>query len=333
MKSYKRLGCEERELISILLHAGYPCSRIGELLDRPTSTITREVKQNGGREAYRAFRAHSKAQERQRDAHRRASRLATDDSLRELVMEKLRLFWSPKQISNWLKTTMNVDLSHETIYQFIYVQGRGELKRELISCLRQRKPRRQNRKGSTEKRGVIPDMISIDQRPAEVADRSVPGHWEGDLIVGKDHKSAIGTLVERQTRYVLIVKLKEKDAVSVRKAFAKKLRELPESLRRTLTYDRGKEMSDHAKFTISTGMTVYFCDPHSPWQRGTNENTNGLIRQFFPKGTDFDDVDSDRINWVQEALNERPRETLGYNTPKFALNKLISEHQKNALAS
>jgi len=174
-------------------------------------------------------------------------------------------------------------------------------------------------------------MISIDQRPAEVADRTVPGHWEGDLIMGKNHQSAIGTIVERQTWCLPLVKLEEKDAKTVRKAFAKKLRELPESLRKALTYDRGKEMADHAKFTISTGMKVFFCDPHSPWQRGTNENTNGLIRKFFPKGTDFTGMKADRLEWVQEALNERPRETLGYKTPKFTLNKLISEDQKIAL--
>jgi len=175
-------------------------------------------------------------------------------------------------------------------------------------------------------------MISIDQRPAEVADRTVLGYWGGDAIMDTDHTSAIGTIVERQTRYLLLVKLEAKDAKTARKAFAKKLRELPESLRKTLTYDREKEMADHTKFTISTGMKVFLCDPHSPWQRGTDENTHGLIRQFFPKGTDFTDMKADRLEWVQEALNGRPRETLGYKTPKLALNKLISEDQKIALA-
>jgi len=280
----------------------------------------------------RAFPAHSKARERQRDAHRKELRLGADDELKALVLLKLRLFWSPKQILNWLKTDMNTDISYETIYQFIYLQGRGELKKELITCLRQRKPRRQNRKALTEKRGVTRNMISIAQRPAEVADRTVPSHWEGDLIMGKDHTSAFGTIVERQTRYLLLVKLEAKDAKTARKAFAKKLRELPESLRKTLTYDRGKEMADHAKFTIPTGMKVLFCDPQSPWQRRTNENTNELLRQFFPKGTAFTDMKADTLEWVQETLNERPRETLGYKTPKFALNKLISEDQKIALA-
>jgi transposase, IS30 family len=283
MESYKRLNSEERELISILLYAGYSFQDIGKLLNRSLSTISREVLRNGGRQAYRAFPAHSTAKEKQRYAHRRELKIEQDQQLKSLILEKLRLFWSPEQISNWLRDTMNTELCHETIYQFIYIQCKGELKKELISCLRQRKPRRQNRKGVTEKRGVIPNMISIDQRPEEVASRSIPGHWEGDLIIGKDHKSAIGTIVERQTRYVLLVKLKDKDAVSVRKAFSKKLLEMPESWRKTLTYDRGKEMADHAKFTISTGMEVFFCDPHSPWQRGSNENTNGLLRQFFPR--------------------------------------------------
>lgn len=169
-------------------------------------------------------------------------------------------------------------------------------------------------------------MISISQRPAEVEDRIIPGHWEGDLIVGKDHKSAIGTLVERSTRYCLLVHLEEKDAESVRKAFAKKIKELPRDLTKTLTYDRGKEMTQHKKFTMATKMQVYFCDPHSPWQRGTNENTNGLVRGFFPKGTDFNLVTKEKLNWVQNALNERPRQTLGFNTPKETFNSLLLKY-------
>ena len=216
-----------------------------------------------------------------------------------------------------------MQISHETIYQYIYVQTKGELKKELISYLRQRKPRRQSRKLETDKRGTIPDMISIHQRPEEVADRAIPGHWEGDLIIGKDHKSAIGTLVERSTRYLIITRLKAKAAESVRKAFSKAMKKLPECLARTLTYDRGKEMSEHKKFTVDTKMQVYFCDPHSPWQRGTNENTNGLIRDFWPKGTDFSAITPKQLLWVQEALNERPRETLNWETPKDRLNQLI----------
>ena len=185
---------------------------------------------------------------------------------------------------------MDVKISHETIYQYIYVQAKGELKKELISYLRQRKPKRKSRKGEVEKRGTIPDMISIHQRPAEVEDRNIPGHWEGDLVVGKDHQSAVGTLVERTTRYLIVVPLKTKDAESVRKEFAKALSTLPSCLTKTLTYDRGKEMTEHSKFTTTAQMKVYFCDSHSPWQRGTNENTNGLLRGFFPKGTDFNQV-------------------------------------------
>jgi IS30 family transposase len=228
---------------------------------------------------------------------------------------------------------MDVKISHETIYQYICVQAKGELKKELISYLRQRKPKRKSRKGEVEKRGTIPDMISIHQRPAEVEDRDIPGHWEGDLVVGKDHQSAVGTLVERTTRYLIVVPLKTKDAESVRKEFAKALSTLPSCLTKTLTYDRGKEMTEHAKFTAATQMKVYFCDPHSPWQRGSNENTNGLLRGFLPKGTDFNKDSKKDLLWAQEALSERPRGTLGYRTPKEKLNALILEHQKNVLLS
>lgn len=329
---YHRLNSSEREFISILNAFSFPAISIAKLLSRSTSTITRELKRNSSSGVYRAFPANSKARERQRYTHRGKLKIDLDPEMRLDILTKLRLFWSPKQISTWLKMEQGKSISNEAIYQYIYLLGRGELKKELISCLRQRKPRRQNRKGVTEKRGTIPDMISIVERPAEVEDRTVPGHWEGDLIMGKDHKSAIGTIVERQTRYLLLVNLKSKDAKSVRKAFAKKLKEIPKSLTKTMTYDRGKEMTEHAKFTIETGIKVYFCDPHSPWQRGTCENTNGLIRNFFPKGTDFGTIDKKRLQWVQEALNERPRQKLEFKTPKDALNKLILEHQKIALA-
>lgn len=333
MKTYQRLSADERELISILTVFSYPAVGIAAILSRTVSTITREIKRNSSAGVYRAFPANSRAKERQRDTHKRKLKIELDPAMKLDIHTKLRLFWSPKQISTWLKMEQGKSISNEAIYQYIYLLGRGELKKVLISCLRQRKPRRQNRKGVTEKRGTIPNMISITERPSEVEDRTVPGHWEGDLIMGKDHKSAIGTIVERQTRYVLLVNLKSKDAKSVRKAFAKKLKEIPVSLTKTMTYDRGKEMTEHAKFTIDTGIKVFFCDPHSPWQRGTCENTNGLIRNFFPKGTDFGTIDRKKLQWVQEALNERPRQTLEFKTPKDALNKLILEHQKIALAS
>ena len=332
MKSYQQLSADERELISILTVFSYPASGIAAILSRTVSTITREIKRNSSAGVYRAFPANSKAKERQQYTHKRKLKIELDPAMKSDIHTKLRLFWSPKQISTWLKMKQGKSISNEAIYQYIYLFGRRELKKELISCLRQRKPRRQNRQGVTEKRGTIPNMISIIERPSEVEDRTVPGHWEGDLIMGKDHKSAIGTIVERQTRYVLLVNLKSKDAKSDRKAFAKKLKEIPLSLTKTMTYDRGKEMTEHAKFTIDTGIKVFFCDPHSPWQRGTCENTNGLIRNFFPKGTDFGAVDQKKLQWVQEALNERPRQTLEFKTPKDALNKLILEHQKIALA-
>jgi transposase, IS30 family len=242
-----------------------------------------------------------------------------------LVKEKLKLRWSPKQISLWLEESQpkHLQVSAETIYQYIYLLPRGELKKELIRYLRHKKPNRKKRAGKDEKRGAIVDMISIEERPAEVADRTVPGHWEGDLIIGKDHQSAIATIVERQTRYVLLVHLKSYDAETVRKTIARRMKTLPESLRKSVTWDQGKEMAQHKQFTIQTGMKVYFCNPASPWQRGTNENTNMLIRGFFPKGTDFNKVSPQKLTFVQHALNERPRETLGFKTPKQALNKLL----------
>lgn len=337
MKKYTRLSAEERETISLFNAQGETFSFIADVLGRHVSTIGREVyrhtqpgttEQGGG---YRAGLAHQRAKTQARISHRKPHRLPANEALLSLVHQKLRLRWSPNQISQWLRHHQSPTLfvSAETIYQYIYLLPRGELRRELIGLLRQRKPLRKSRKdegASAEakpQRGVIADMISIAERPEEVADRTVPGHWEGDLIIGKDHKSAIGTIVERQTRYVLMVHLQAKDATSVREAFARKLRQLPESLRKTFTYDQGKEMSQHKQFAIDTKMQVFFCDPHSPWQRGTCENTNMLIRGFFPKSTDFRDVSARKINFVQHALNERPRQTLGYKTPKEALNQLL----------
>ena len=327
MPKYNRLSEYERERISKMLAAECSYSTIAQAIGRSVSTIGREVYRNYAGGEYLAVEAHQKASKRQAYSHASKSKIMSNEVLKSLIHTKLSIRWSPKQIAVWLLKTQGMQISHETIYQYIYVQTKGELKKELISYLRQRKPRRKPRKLENEKRGTIPDMISIHERPQEVADRAIPGHWEGDLIIGKDHQSAIGTLVERTTRYVLIVPLKAKDAVSVRKAFAKSIRQVPESLTKTLTYDRGKEMSDHAKFTMDTKMQVYFCDPHSPWQRGSNENTNGLIRDFLPKGTDFNQVTKKQLQWIQEALNERPRQTLDWETPKDRLNQLISQSQ------
>jgi IS30 family transposase len=243
--------------------------------------------------------------------------------LYSFIVEKLKLRWSPQQISMELKkrypTKKYMQASHETIYTYLYMLPKGELRKELISYLRQKKRLRKNRKLATDARGKIADMISIHERPKEVEDRIIPGHWEGDLIMGKDHKSAIGTIVERTTRTVILVPLKAKDAPSVRKAFAKELKTLPSQMTVTLTYDRGKEMSEHKLFTKETNMQVYFCDPHSPWQRGTNENTNMLIRDFFPKQTDFSKFTRKEIKHVQKLLNERPEK------------RLTGQHQKKSL--
>ena len=242
--------------------------------------------------------------------------------------QKLTLRRSPEQIAQYLKRRyphdMEQQVSHETIYTYIYVLPRGALRKELISYLRQGRNGRQRRKRDTDERGKIPHMVSIHERPKEVASRTVPGHWESDLIIGKDHASAIGTLVERTTRTTILVPLRAKDAVTVRKAFARTVKRLPKEVWRSITHDRGSEMAQHELFTKETAVQVYFADPYSPWQRGTNENTNGLIRQFFPKGTDFTKVTTKELKHVQKLLNERPREVLGWQTPKETFAQLFT---------
>jgi IS30 family transposase len=246
-------------------------------------------------------------------------------------MEKLKEEWSPREISKRIKMEYPWDIfmqiSHEAIYQYIYVLPRGELKRTLIKSLRQEhKYRRTQKVGiAEENRGKIANMLSIEERPVEVADRTIPGHWEGDLILGKYKRSALGTLVERSTRYTILVPLGEqKDALNVREAYAEAFKTIPDELRKTLTYDQGKEMSQHAQFTIDTGIQVFFAHPGSPWERGTNENTNGLIRQYFPKGTDFAQVSEEEIKKVQRKLNERPRKVLNYFKPNEVFNNLVA---------
>ena len=246
-------------------------------------------------------------------------------------MEKLKEEWSPKEISVRLKVEyaweVAMQISHEAIYQYIYVLPKGELKQTLIKALRQEhKYRRQQKTGKAEEtRGKIANMLSIDERPAEVTERTVPGHWEGDLILGKYKRSALGTLVERTMRYTILVPLgNQKDDLSVRKAFAEAFKKVPDELRKTLTYDQGKEMSDHERFTIDTGIQVFFAHPGSPWERGTNENTNGLIRQYFPKGTEFTQISEERINEVQRKLNDRPRAVLDFYKPNEVFNKIVA---------
>ena len=330
--AYVRLTDSEREEISRGLAAGEDYTCIAKRLGRSTSTISRDVRSNGDRAAYRAQSAIRCAWRNASSRHLGQFRLDKDPELRKYVIGRLTARWSPDQIARTLhkeypdRETMRI--SPETIYKYIYVLPRGELKRTLVKGLRQERKYRRKRKTSVQKeqdsRGKIADMLSIDERPPEVADRIIPGHWEGDLIIGKYKQSAIGTLVERTTRFTIIVPLTAKDAETVRKTYAKEIRTLPEELRKTLTYDQGKEMSEHKQFTLSTGMQVYFAHPASPWERGTNENTNGLIRQYFPKGTDFRMISRREIKRVQRSLNTRPRKSLGYYTPQEKFNELVA---------
>jgi IS30 family transposase len=275
---------------------------------------------------YSAHIAHWYAVKKSRERHT-SCRINDTPKLKNEVHTLLKKRWSPVQISRYLKQEYSEDktmqASHETIYTYIYLLPRGELRKELISHLRQKKKLRNDRKGENGKRGKIADMISIDERPAEVADRSLAGHWEGDLIMGKDHKTAMGSIVERKTRTVILVKLKKKDATSVRKSFENELKTLPQQMKLSLTYDQGKEMSEHKLFTKNTKMTVYFCHPSSPWERGTNENTNMLIRDYFPKGTDFDKISKKEMKRVQHDLNERIRKTLDWKSPKAVFEQEI----------
>ena len=318
-----RLTLSEREEIAVGLTRGLAYARIAGALGRSTSTVSREVAANGGRERYRASKAHQQAYDRARRP--KTPKLATGP-LPGLVVEWIEAWWSPEQIARRLRLEYPDDpmmwVSHETIYRSIYVQGRGELRRELARCLRSGRAQRQPR-SRMERRGRIPNMVSISERPAEIEDRAVPGHWEGDLLVGKDNQSAIATLVERSTRYVLLAKIDNQTATTVRDAITGQITQLPEHLRRSLTWDRGREMAQHAQFSVDTGIDVYFCDPNSPWQRGSNENTNGLLRQYFPKGTDLSIHTQADLNAAAHSLNNRPRETLGWFKPSEKLTELL----------
>jgi transposase, IS30 family len=329
--TYRRITNREREEISRSLAAGKTIPEISQGLGRNRSSIYREIQRNSGKSGYRAFSASRRAQEAARSRREGKNKLGKEECLRNYVIQKLSEEWSPREISKRLKIEyafdMAMQISHEGIYHYLYVLPRGELKQTLIRALRQEHAYRRAHKTSKlpETRGKIADMLSIEERPAEVEDRSVPGHWEGDLILGKNKRSALGTLVERTTRYTLLVPLGDKkDAVSVREAFAKAFCSLPTELKKTLTYDQGKEMSEHQRFTIDSGIQVYFAHPASPWERGTNENTNGLIRQYFPKGTDFTKTSVETIQQVQCRLNDRPRAVLGYLKPDEVINNLVA---------
>jgi IS30 family transposase len=325
-RSALRLSDAEREEISLGLRAGESLRAIARRLERAPSTISRDVAANGGRPRYRAWRAERRAWRLSRRP--RTAKLARSPALRQMVERRLAAHWSPQQIAATLRREHPVEremwVSHETIYQSLFVQGRGALRKELARCLRSGRARRRPH-GRALDPAPIRDMVLISERPAEVEDRAVPGHWEGDLIIGKGNRSAIGTLVERQTRFVLLVALPEgRSAELVRAALAEQILTLPAHLRRSLTWDRGKEMAEHVRFTIETGVQVYFCDPHSPWQRGSNENTNGLLRQYFPRGTDLSLHDQAHLDAVARELNGRPRQTLGWMKPSEKLAELVA---------
>ncbi len=309
---------EEREEISRGLVVGWSLREIAVQLGRSASTISREVARNEGREGYRANLAEDRAQKAA--LRPKSCLLAHNGRLRGLVAAKLERKWSPQQIAGWLKAEHGADetmqVSHETIYKSLFIQARGVLKRELLAALRSRRIMRRAKGARSQgmKRSLIADAVSIRERPAEIEDRAVPGHWEGDLLMGSVD-TRIATLVERQSRFVMLVRLGAKTSDDVVAALARHVKQLPKQMQASLTWDRGSELTSHAKFTLATNVKVYFCDPQSPWQRGSNENTNGLLRQYFPKGATFSQVTQAQLNAVARELNSRPRKTLGYKTP------------------
>tara|TARA_B110000259_G_C13955483_1_gene378549 strand:- start:9 stop:944 length:936 start_codon:yes stop_codon:yes gene_type:complete len=307
--------------------AGDSMRQLARQLGRSPSTISREIARNGGRWAYRAASSDARAWER--TLRPKQCVLAGNSSLRLIVAQKLQDDWSPQQIAGWLKCTYQNDsamqLSHETIYRSLFIQARGVLKKALISHLRSRRMMRRGKHSTTagQPRGQIVDAISISERPAEVEDRAIPGHWEGDLITGSKN-SHIATLVERHSRYVMLVHVTGKDTSSVVSALVRQVKTLPEGLMSTLTWDRGTELAQHKRFTVATDVSVYFCDPRSPWQRGTNENTNGLLRQYFPKGTDLSTFNQLQLDAIALKLNTRPRKTLNFETPSARLAACVA---------
>jgi IS30 family transposase len=326
-RSQLALTLAEREEISRAVVAGQTIRSVATLLGRAPSTISREINRNGGADCYRAAQADKAAWDRA--LRPKTCKLVGKRKLANIVAGKLQLQWSPQQIAGWLKQTHaddeNYQVSHETIYRSLFIQARGALKKELLQHLRRTRAMRRSRHHTqkTENHGRIVGALSISERPAMVEDRAVPGHWEGDLLFGSLNNQ-IATLVERQTRYVMLVKVASKDTQTVIDALIKNARKLPQELYKSLTWDRGHELADHKRFTLATDISVYFCDPHSPWQRGSNENTNGLLRQYFPKGIDISNYTQAQLNAVARKLNERPRKTLNYETPAERFSQLVA---------
>jgi IS30 family transposase len=326
-RSALALTLSEREEISRGIVAGASMRQIAAAIERSPSSVSREIARHGGRARYRAAEADSQAWDRARRP--KSCLLARHGRLQRIVASKLQLDWSPEQISGWLKAQFAEDgsmrISHETIYRSLFLQARGVLKRELLCHLRSRRTMRRSKKATRkgQARGQIVDAISIRERPAEIEDRAIPGHWEGDLITGSKN-SHIATLVERHSRFTMLVKVNGKDTSNVVSALAKQVQKLPVELRRSLTWDRGLELAQHKNFTVATDVKVYFCDPQSPWQRGTNENTNGLLRQYFPKGTELSKYSQADLNRIALQLNQRPRKTLGFQDPASKLQASVA---------
>ena len=329
MENYKRLGSNEREEISRMLAKKCSFRDIAKALNRNVSTVSREISAGScNKYSYRAVKAQDRAGRNASKRKKDKRILNNQTELWRYIYKKLKKKWSPRQIAEELKKdypdNMTMRIAPETIYSYIYILPRGALKKELTSCLRQNRKRRHKQSRGVKIERKIEDMLSIEERPKEVEDRIIPGHWEGDLIVGKNNRSALGTLVERTTRATILIPVKSKGAEDVAKAFAKEVKKLPQQMKLSMTYDQGREMAQHKLFTKITGVKVYFAHPRSPWERGTNENTNGLIRQFFPKGTDFHKVSRYEIKKVQDLLNGRPRATLNYQKPYEVFNQLIN---------
>lgn len=328
MKAYQRINIHEREEISRYLARKYSFQKIARYLDRATSTISREIKRNHcPKFDYRAVVAQSRVRRIAKKSYRRR-KLETNNRLLHYVQEHLEKRWSPEQIAKSLffmyPNDMTMRVSHETIYAYLYVYPRGYLKRRMVQQLRRKHKNRRIKNKERQKCSPVQDYISIDDRPEEVKNREIAGHWEGDLMLGKMIKSAIGTLVERKTRFTLLVRLQKKDSATVCQAFAEKFNNLPEKLKKSLTYDQGTEMAGHKKFTQNTKIQVYFAHPHSPWERGTSENTNSLVRDFFPRGTDFSKISEQQLQEVQDLLNERPRKILNWHTPHEVFTKAVA---------